>query len=158
MTLVYGGGNIGLMGILADAAMQAGGRVIGVIPESLEKKEVAHRGLTELQIVGSMHERKATMASLSDAFVALPGGFGTLEEFCEIVTWNQLGLCLKPCGLLNVDGYFDPLVQMFEDGVEQQFIRPQHGELVISSTDIEELLDAFAEQPSASVEKWLNRT
>ena len=112
--IVYGAGNIGLMGILADAALAAGGKVIGVIPESLMAKEVGHLGLTELRIVKSMHERKAIMSDLSDAFIAMPGGFGTFEEFCEVVTWSQLGIQSKPCGLLNVEGYYDPLLELFD--------------------------------------------
>src|ERR1051326_7718022 len=114
--LVYGGGQIGLMGIVADAVMAAGGEGIGGIPEALALKEVAHEGLTELRVVGSMHERKALMADLAHAFIAMPGGFGTFEEFCEIVTWAQLGMHTKPCGLLNVNGFYDPLLALFDLG------------------------------------------
>jgi uncharacterized protein (TIGR00730 family) len=116
--LVYGGGNVGLMGVIADAVLKAGGEVMGVIPENLMAKEVGHNGLTKLHVVRSMHERKALMADLSDAFIALPGGFGTLEEFCEIVTWSQLGLHTKPCGILNVQGYYSPLLAMFDHAVK----------------------------------------
>jgi uncharacterized protein (TIGR00730 family) len=112
--VVYGGGNVGLMGTVADAAIAAGGKVIGVIPQSLAAREVAHAGITQLYVVGSMHERKALMNDLSDGFVMLPGGFGTLEEFCEVVTWVQLGIIAKPCVILNVGGYYDPLLAMFD--------------------------------------------
>ena len=114
---MYGGGNVGLMGVVADAALDAGGEVIGVIPQALADWEVAHAALTELIVVGSMHERKARMADESDAFVALPGGYGTFEEFCEALTWSQLGLHVKPCGLLNVDGFYDPLLALFDRAV-----------------------------------------
>ncbi len=118
-TLVYGGSRVGLMGAVADAALAAGGKVIGVIPQSLVLKEVAHSGLTELRVVDSMHERKAMMADLSGGFIALPRGFGTFEEFCEVLTWAQLGLHRKPCALLNVNGYFDDLLRLFDHGVEE---------------------------------------
>ncbi len=121
--VVYGGGRTGLMGAVADAALAAGGEVIGVIPEALVAKEVAHRGVTELHIVRSMHERKATMEELSDAFIALPGGLGTFEEFCEVVTWAQLGLHRKPCGLLNVEGYYDELLALLDKAVAERFVR-----------------------------------
>src|SRR5215469_5924737 len=117
--IVYGGGKVGLMGVLADAAIEQGGEVIGVIPRMLVDREIAHPGLTELRIVGSMHERKALMADLSDAFIAMPGGYGTLDEFCEILTWTQLGLQQKPIGMLNVDGYFDPLLALFDHAVAE---------------------------------------
>src|ERR1019366_10742918 len=124
--LVYGGGNVGLMGVLADAVLQTNGRVIGVIPESLMAKEVGHLGLTDLRIVKSMHERKALMADLSDGFIALPGGFGTFEGFCEVVTWAQLGLHVKPCGILNVFGYYSPLLAMFDHAVEERFLKAEN--------------------------------
>src|SRR3989304_479492 len=120
--LVYGGGGIGLMGVLADAAVSAGGDVIGVIPKALMAREVAHRGLPDLRVVASMHEGKALMAELADAFVALPGGFGPLEEFCEALTWAQLGIHRKPCGLLNVEGFFDPLLSLFDHAVRERFV------------------------------------
>ena len=122
--LVYGGGNIGLMGVLADTVLRLGGRVTGVIPESLMAREVGHRGLTDLRVVNSMHERKALMSDLSDGFIALPGGFGTLEEFCEVVTWSQLGLQSKPCGLLNIENYYAPLLELFDRAVRQGFLSP----------------------------------
>ena len=142
--LVYGGGNVGLMGILADAMLQAGGAVIGVIPRALVAREVAHRGLTELRIVDTMHQRKAMMNELSDAFIALPGGFGTLEEFFEILTWSQLGIHDKPCGLLNVSGYFDRLLSMLDHAAEERFVRPPHRELVIAETDASAMLQRLA--------------
>jgi uncharacterized protein (TIGR00730 family) len=140
--LVYGAGNIGLMGELADAALAAGGRVVGVIPEALVGWEVAHTGLTELLVVGTMHERKAMMADLSDAFLALPGGYGTLDEFCEILTWAQLGLHRKPCGLLNVLGYYDALLSLLDTGVRERFLRPEHRALILDERDdVPALLD-----------------
>lgn len=142
--VVYGGGRIGLMGQVADAALAAGGRVIGVIPQRLDEREIAHAGLTELHVVDTMHERKALMAHLSDAFLALPGGFGTLEEFCEAVTWTQLGIHDKPCGLLNVAGYFDPLIEMFDRCVAAGFVAPQTREIVRSARDVDSIVDALA--------------
>jgi hypothetical protein len=155
--LVYGGGNVGLMGVVADSALEAGGEVIGVIPQALVDKEVAHTGLTDLRVVGSMHERKALMAELSDAFVALPGGFGTFEEFCEVLTWAQLGLHRKPCGLLNVEGYYDHLISLFNHGVAEQFIRPQHRSLVLEEKEPLQLLDLLAGYKPLLVDKWINR-
>ena len=130
--LGYGGGNVGLMGIIADAVLRAGGAAVGVIPENIMAREVGHEGLTKLHVVRSMHERKALMADLSDAFVALPGGFGTLEEFCEVVTWTQLGLHAKPCGILNVVGYYTPLLRMFDHAAEEQFLKPENRALVLA--------------------------
>ena len=138
--LVYGGGRVGLMGVLADACLAAGGRVVGVIPQSLADREVAHRGLTELHVVRSMHARKALMADLGDAFVALPGGYGTWDELFEALTWTQLGIQSKACGLLNVDGYYDALLAMVNGAVAEGFIRQQHRELLIADTDVERLL------------------
>jgi len=138
--LVYGGGNIGLMGVLADAMLAAGGEVIGVIPRSLVAREVAHHGVSELRIVDTMHQRKALMNDLSDAFIALPGGFGTLDEFFEILTWSQLGIHGKPCGLLNVSGYYDSLLAMLDHAVTERFLRPAHRELVIAETDADALI------------------
>ncbi len=138
--LVYGGGNVGLMGVLADSMLQAGGEVIGVIPQSLVAKEVAHRGVTELRIVDTMHQRKALMNELSDAFIALPGGFGTLDEFFEILTWSQLGIHGKPSGLLNVSGYYDSLLAMLDHAVTEGLLRPAHRELVIADTDAHSLV------------------
>jgi uncharacterized protein (TIGR00730 family) len=141
LAIVYGGGNVGLMGVLADTALAAGGEVIGVIPRSLAQKEVAHTGLRDLRIVNSMHERKALMAELSDAFIALPGGYGTFDEFCEILTWTQLGLQRKPCGILNVEGYYDRLLQMFDHATTEGFVKPAHRRMVISGSDPESLVD-----------------
>lgn len=143
--LVYGGGNVGLMGKIADAMLKAGGEVIGVIPQSLVAREVAHRGLTELRVVDTMHQRKALMNELSDAFIAMPGGFGTLEEFFEIVTWSQLGLHRKPSGLLNVCGYYDRLLGMMDHAVTERFVRPSHRDLVIADTDPDQLLQRLAD-------------
>jgi uncharacterized protein (TIGR00730 family) len=138
--LVYGGGRTGLMGAVADATLAAGGQVVGIIPRHLEEREVAHRGLTDLRIVGSMHERKALMADLSGGFVALPGGFGTFEEFCEVVTWVQLGIQHKPCVLANLDGYYDPLVAQFDRGRDAGFISPSNREIVQVVTSLAALL------------------
>jgi len=155
--LVYGGGNVGLMGIIADAVLRAGGEAQGVIPEHLMAREVGHRGLTKLHMVRSMHERKALMADLSDAFVALPGGFGTLEEFCEVVTWTQLGLHAKPCGILNILGYYSPLLAMFDHAVEERFLKPENRALVIARESPADLLRALEEWRPVHVEKWLSR-
>jgi uncharacterized protein (TIGR00730 family) len=155
--LVYGGGNVGLMGIVADAVLDAGGEVVGVIPQMLVSKEIAHAGLTRLHVVGSMHERKALMAELSDAFVALPGGFGTLEEFCEIVTWSQLGLHPKPCGLLNVNGYYDSLLAFLDESVREGFVRDQHRDLVLVGRTPEEvftLLTSYRHTPVQKLIEW----
>src|SRR5215813_14615637 len=139
--LVYGGGCVGLMGIVADAVMGGGGEVIGVIPEALVTRELAHGDITQLIIVHSMHQRKAKMAELSDAFIAMPGGYGTFEEFCEIITWAQLGLHRKPCAILNVEGYYDPLLALFDRAVTEGFVYPSNRRLVIQETDPGRLLD-----------------
>ncbi len=157
IALVYGGGNVGLMGIVADAALAAGGEVIGVIPKALVAKELAHTGLTDLRVVGSMHERKALMAELSDAFVALPGGYGTFEEFCEVLTWAQLGLHRKPCGLLNVEGYYDHLIALFDHALGEEFLRPQHRSLVLEEQEPMLLLDRLAGYQPLLVDKWIDR-
>jgi uncharacterized protein (TIGR00730 family) len=138
--IVYGGGNVGLMGVLADAALAEGGQVIGVIPRMLVEREIAHQGLSELHVVGSMHERKALMADLSDAFIAMPGGYGTLDEFCEILTWTQLGLQRKPIGMLNVDGYFDRLLDLFDQAVVQQFVKQKHRDMIVTERDATSLI------------------
>ena len=153
--LVYGGGDIGLMGVLADSVLAAGGRAIGVIPESLMQKEVGHAGLTELRIVKSMHERKALMSDLSDGFMALPGGFGTFEEFCEVVTWSQLGIQSKPCGLLNVEGYYDPPLELFDHAVREGFLREDNRGLVLEDRNAERLLAKMAAFVPAAVDKWV---
>ena len=158
--LVYGGGNIGLMGAVADACMEAGGTAIGIIPEALMGKEVAgrpvdHKSLTRLEVVDSMHTRKARMAELSDGFIALPGGFGTFEEFCEILTWGQLGFHAKPMGLLNVNGFYDPLLALFDRAVEDGFLRTQNRAMALTETDIERLLDTMTAYRPVAVNKWL---
>jgi uncharacterized protein (TIGR00730 family) len=155
--LVYGGGNVGLMGVLADSVLRAGGEAVGVIPENLMAREIGHNGLAKLHVVRSMHERKALMADLSDAFIALPGGFGTLEEFCEIVTWAQLGLHAKPCGILNVLGYYSPLLAMFDHAVKERFLRRENRALVLARDSASELLRALEEWRPVRVEKWLDR-
>ncbi len=154
-TIIYGGGSIGIMGILADAALAAGGRVVGVLPEHLSRREVAHAGLTELHIVASMHERKALMAARADAFIALPGGLGTLEELFEVLTWGQLGLHGKPCALLNVAGYFDPLIAFLDGAVARGFVQPRHRDMLLIDTDPVRLLDRIAGYVPPAVEKWL---
>ena len=148
--VVFGGGCVGLMGVVADTALAHGGHVIGVIPSAMVAREIAHRGLPDLRIVSSMHERKALMANLSDAFIALPGGFGTFEEFCEVVTWTQLGLHRKPCGLLNIAGYYDPLVSLFDRAVADGFVRPQNRGIVVTEADPERLIDRLGDQPAAA--------
>jgi len=156
--MVYGAGNVGLMGILADAVLHAGGKVIGVIPRALVDRELAHQGLTELHIVETMHQRKSLMADRSDAFIALPGGFGTADELFEILTWAQLGIHAKPIGLLNVGGFFDPLLDWIRHATAEQFIRPQHFELLNVASDAEDLLDALARHRSPHpVTKWADR-
>lgn len=154
---IYGAGNIGLMGVLADAALEQGGEVIGVIPHALVARELAHNGVTGLRIVDSMHERKALMADLSDAFIALPGGFGTFEELCEMLTWLQLGIHQKPCGLLNTLGYYDHLIALFDRAVDDAFLRPQHRELLVVENDPEALLRSLQETQLPEVHKWLDR-
>jgi uncharacterized protein (TIGR00730 family) len=148
---------VGLMGIIADAVLKAGGEAQGVIPEHLMAREVGHNGLTKLHVVRSMHERKALMTDLSDAFIALPGGFGTQEEFCEIVTWSQLGLHAKPCGILNVHGYYSRLLAMFDHAVQERFLKPENRALVLARDSVAELLQALEEWHPVRVEKWLDR-
>lgn len=153
--LVYGGGSVGLMGVLADAALAAGCEVIGVIPGPLAAPELAHPGLSELRVVSSMHERKATMAALADGFVALPGGLGTLEELLEILTWAQLGIHGKPVGLVNVDGYWDGLLGMLAHAVREGFVRPGHARLLLTADTPGVLLDRFAAWRSPVRRAWL---
>lgn len=160
ITLIYGAGNIGLMGAVADACLAAGGEVIGVIPQALMGREVAgrpveHRTLTRLEVVDSMHTRKARMAELAEGFIALPGGFGTFEEFCEILTWGQLGFHSKPMGLLNVNGFYDPLLAMFDRAVSDGFLRPQNRAMALADTDINDLLTQMAAYQPEPVSKWL---
>ncbi|HYR07247.1 MAG TPA: TIGR00730 family Rossman fold protein [Longimicrobium sp.] len=153
--LVYGGGRVGLMGVVADTVMAEGGEAIGVIPEALLRREVGHHGLSELQVVGSMHERKQRMADLSDGFIAMPGGYGTYEEFCEVITWSQLGIHPKPCGLLNVLGFYDPLLAMFDHGVREGFIRPHHRAMVLQDTDPARLVESMHHFVPPTAEKWI---
>jgi uncharacterized protein (TIGR00730 family) len=153
--VVYGGGKVGLMGILADAALAEGGEVIGVIPQDLMDREIGHGGLTELHVVGSMHERKALMAELSDGFVALPGGAGTLEELIEVYTWSQLGLHAKPMGVLNVCGYYDGLAALLDHAVQEGFLRAQHRAALHTAATPAELLEHFVGWRPATVGKWL---
>jgi uncharacterized protein (TIGR00730 family) len=155
--LVYGGGNVGLMGVLANACLNEGGRIIGVIPQALADKELAHTGLTELRIVSSMHERKSVMADLSDAFVALPGGYGTWEEFLEVLTWSQLGIQRKACAVLNVNGYYDPLLEMADKALSEEFIRDAHRDLLLSDSDPERLLDRLSHHSVPTIDKWIQR-
>jgi hypothetical protein len=153
--LVFGGGGVGLMGHVADAVLAAGGHAIGVIPDALVAREIAHLGLPDLRVVHSMHERKALMAELSDAFVALPGGFGTFEELCEAITWTQLGLHRKRCGLLNVGGFYDPLLALFDGAVHAGFIRAASRDIVFATNDPRELLDRLAAPLDLPEATWL---
>jgi len=155
--LVYGGASVGLMGALADAALAAGGEVIGVIPQRLVDKEVAHLGLSDLRVVGSMHERKALMASLADAFVALPGGIGTLEELFEVWTWAQLGSHEKPCAVLDVAGYYRPLLRFVDHAVEEGFMRAAHRDMLLVAEDPEALLAGLRDYRAPQVTKWIDR-
>jgi uncharacterized protein (TIGR00730 family) len=157
LALVYGGASIGLMGRVADAVLAHGGTVIGVIPEALADKEIEHRGLTELHVVDSMHARKRMMADRADAFVALPGGVGTLEELFEVWTWAQLGHHAKPCALLDVAGYYDSLTAFLDHTVIEGFVRPQHREMLIVETDPQRLLDRLATYRAPVVAKWIDR-
>jgi uncharacterized protein (TIGR00730 family) len=158
LRLVYGGAAVGLMGTVADAALGAGGEVVGVIPRHLADREVAHTGLSALHVVGSMHERKALMADLADGFVALPGGLGTLEELAEVLTWSQLGLQSKPCGVLDVDGFYAPLLAFLDHTVTERFVSEAHRALVLSADDAAVLLDLLhAWEPGAPSGKWLDR-
>lgn len=155
--LIYGGGNCGLMGILADAALSRGGGVIGIIPNDLVAKEVGHTRLTELRVVATMHERKALMSKLADAFLALPGGFGTFEELFEVITWTQLGLQNKAIGLLNVEGYFDPLLQLMDHAVAEGFVRQEHRALLVASDSPQGLVASLSRSaPKISVDKWID--
>jgi uncharacterized protein (TIGR00730 family) len=157
LDVVYGGADVGLMKVVADTTMAAGGRVIGIMPESLVAREIGHRDITELHVVASMHERKALMEELSDGFVALPGGFGTIEEIVEIATWSQLGMHAKPFGLLNVAAFYDGLVAFFDHAVTEGFLRPQHRAMLHVSDDPEALLEAFAEWTPPPVHKWIDK-
>jgi len=156
--VVYGGGRIGLMGALADAALAAGGHVTGVIPGALATREVAHDGLSDLRVVTSMHERKAMMADLSDGFIALPGGWGTLDEFFEILTWAQLGLHRKPCAILNVEGYFDRLLSTVDYSIEEGFLRREYGSMILVSESPDALLRLMADYQPLDVPKWIQKS
>jgi len=155
ITLVYGGGRVGMMGAIAQATLDAAGKVIGVIPEGLKRKELASDDLTELRVVQTMHERKQMMADLADGFVALPGGFGTFEEFCEIVTWAQLGLHAKPCGLLDVKNYYRGLLGLFDHAVGEGFLKPEFRVLVLTDPDPGRLLDAMEAYRAPVLPRWL---
>jgi uncharacterized protein (TIGR00730 family) len=154
--LVYGGGRVGLMGILADTVLTAGGEVTGIIPQGLFTKEVAHEGLTELRFVASMHQRKAMMVELANGFIALPGGFGTTEEFCEVITWAQLGIHQKPCGILNIDGFFTSLLQYLDHAVEQRFLRPEHRTMILEDENPSALLEKMRTFHPPVLEKWMD--
>jgi uncharacterized protein (TIGR00730 family) len=156
MRVVYGGAAVGAMGVLADAALEAGGEVIGVIPKSLVDAEIAHPGLADLRVVGSMHERKAAMVELSDGFIALPGGLGTLDELAEVATWAQLGLHAKPIGLLDPLGYFDLLLRFLDHAVTERFLRAEHRALILREPAAEPLLDAMAAWRPPAVAKWVD--
>lgn len=155
VALVYGGAAVGLMGAAADGALALGGKVIGVIPSALEEKEIAHRGLSELHVVGGMHERKARLIEMSDALIALPGGFGTWDELCEAVTWAQLGYHSKPCGLLNVAGYYDGLLMQLDRAVDDGFVRRHHRDILVVDEDVERLLDRVATHHMPNLPKWV---
>ena len=153
---MYGGAQVGLMGVVADAVLEAGGAVVGVIPRALASKEVAHHGLTELHVVSSMHERKQMMADLAAGFVALPGGLGTFEETLEMLTWAQLGIHRKPCGLLNVAGYFDRLLGFFDHALAERFLRDEHRAMLVVDATPDGLLDRFANYTPPAVPKWMD--
>jgi len=157
ITLVYGGGHVGLMGVVADAALAAGGEVHGVITRALLDREVGHQGLTRLDVTESMHERKATMAEAADGFIMLPGGLGTLEEFFEAATWTQLGIQSKPCGILNVEGFFDPLLALLDQSTEQRFLRAEHRDLIVVESEPEAMVDRLFDWIPVVAEKWLDR-
>ncbi len=155
LDLVYGGASIGLMGAVADSVIAGGGKVVGVIPEAMSSKEVAHDGLTEMHVVSSMHERKSMMARLADAFVALPGGFGSFEELLEMITWAQLGIHRKPVGILNVSGYYDPLIQLFERAIEEGFIKPRNRQLFVIEREPDRLLQTLVAHRLPEVKRWI---
>jgi uncharacterized protein (TIGR00730 family) len=154
MELVYGGSSVGLMGVLADAVLEKGGKAHGIIPRMLEEKEIAHGGLTELHVVNSMHARKSMMAALSDGFIAMPGGFGTLEEIVEVLTWGQLKFHDKPCGLLNVNGYFDKLLAFFDHNEAEGFLRPQNRRMLLSDSTPAGLIQLFERYTAPHTDKW----
>ncbi|PGK38368.1 TIGR00730 family Rossman fold protein [Bacillus anthracis] len=155
ITLIYGGGKVGLMGSVANSALQVGGNVVGIIPEFLRDKEIAHQGITDLIVVDSMHSRKQKMNDMADGFIVLPGGYGTYEEMFEVLSWGQIGIHKKPVGLLNVDGFFDPLIDMLQHTVEKGFARPENLSLILSSTNIEDLLKKMKNYNHVIVNKWV---
>ena len=155
--LVYGGGRVGLMGAVADGTLAAGGRVIGVIPQALVDRELAHSGVAEMHVVTSMHERKALMAGIADAFIAMPGGFGTLDELFEIITWAQLGFHHKPIALLNIGGYFDPLLGFIAHMAAEGFIKAEHQQAVLVRPDVDDLLDTLLAYQPPQLEKWIKK-
>jgi len=156
--VVYGGGGVGLMGALADAVLAEGGEVTGIIPRALVDREIAHRDVADMRVVGSMHERKALMAELADAFIALPGGLGTLEELFEVYTWAQLGLHRKPCAMLNVDGYYDGIAGFLTHAVEERFVREEHREMLIVESEPEAVIERLRRfEPDAALPKWIDR-
>jgi len=156
--VVYGGGGVGLMGVLADAVLAEGGEIIGVIPRALVDREIAHRDVSDMRVVGSMHERKALMAELADAFIALPGGLGTLEELFEVYTWAQLGLHRKPCALLNVEGYYDGIAGFLANAVQERFLREEHREMLMVETQPGPLIERLREfEPDSVFPKWIDR-
>jgi len=155
MKVIYGGGHVGLMGVVADAALSAGGEVHGVITRALQAKELAHHGLTSLAVAETMHERKAAMADRADAFIMLPGGYGTFDEFFEVVTWTQLGIHVKPCGVLDVDGFFAPLRAQLEAMTSAGFLRSEHRDMILIDEDPEALLDRLAAWTPPKIQKWL---
>lgn len=157
MTLVYGGGNIGMMREIADSALEGGGEVVGVMPRHIVDKEIAHQKISRLHIVGSMHERKAMMAEISDAFIAMPGGFGTIDELFEIMTWNQLEIISKPTGLLNASGYFDHLIRFMKHTVDEKFVRQEHLQNLIIEEDETKLIGRLQEYEPAKADKWIDR-
>jgi uncharacterized protein (TIGR00730 family) len=155
--LVYGGGHVGLMGAVADGALAAGGHVIGIIPRALMERELGHTGIQDLRVVADMHERKMTMADLADAFIAMPGGWGTLEELTEMLTWLQLGIHAKPIGLLNIDGYFDGFLTFADQMIAERFVRPEHQNLLNVDTEPAALLDRLMQPMAAPIDKWFER-
>jgi uncharacterized protein (TIGR00730 family) len=158
ISLVYGGASVGIMGVIAESVLESGGEVIGVIPKTLQEREIAHPSLSELHVVNSMHERKALMSDLADGFIALPGGPGTLEEFFEVFTWAQLGEHGKPCGLLNINNYYAPLMSLFDHMTEQQFLHEEYRSMVITESESEELLKKFSNYEPPKVTKWIDKS
>lgn len=156
-TLIYGGGKVGLMGSVANSALQAGGNVVGIIPEFLRDKEIAHQGLTDLIVVDSMHSRKQKMSEMADGFIVLPGGYGTYEEMFEVLSWGQIGIHKKPIGLLNVDGFFDPLLKMLQHTVDKGFARPENLNLILSSTNVADLFAQMKDYNHIIVNKWVDQ-